>query len=77
MGLTTYSYPVKITLYSRTFKMPEFCVKGVLWHEYCHYYLYKLNDKSMGHGKEFKKMLRSEPWLYLGDVVAGFLYAFY
>lgn len=50
----------------------KFCVKCIVWHEYCHHYT-NMRYGFTGHGKEFIVKYCSKPGLVVGAFIVPFI----
>lgn len=50
--------------------------RSVLWHELCHARAYLEDGVSDAHNDHFKEYLKQEPMLYVGDILAKFVWFF-
>ena len=58
-------------------RLPPIWVKeAVLWHEFCHAKLWVANEY-LGHGSEFKKMIRTNKKYWLIDIFVVKLFGWY
>lgn len=64
-----------IELDVKTMKYPKLLIHGVLWHEFCHLWMeWNGLGKEPDHGKEFKTRERSCLRLFVGNLLAKFLW---
>ena len=58
----------------KLFKMPDYLIESVIWHEYCHVWTMQELGKQYGHGKEFKIRQRTDFRHWLGQLIASFVW---
>lgn len=64
-----------VTLDTKLMKFPDYLIKSVLWHEFCHLWVhFECGVVIESHGKKFKNRQKTVLRYWLGDYIAKFLW---
>ena len=64
-----------VTLDTKLMTYPDYLIKSVLWHEFCHLWVrFECGVVIESHGKEFKNRQKTVLRYWLGDYIAKFVW---